>query len=104
MSDLIVDFPAQTRCTAVSSKSKKKMVHFSTCISDIRFYERPDKIHKNELHYSREDIREFRMALRQAVQDMHKMYLLFANGTTEAAKETFKGFVLTGLEHLSLQA
>ena len=53
-SDLIVDFPAQARQSGVSSKPKKKKVTFSI-MSDIRFYERPDKVHAKELHYSSDD-------------------------------------------------
>ena len=100
MSDLIVDFPAQTRCTAVSSKSKKKMVHFSTNISDIRFYDHPEKIHKNELHYSRDDISQFKKSNRQAIQDMHIRHLSLVNGTEVDARVVFQGCELTGIENL----
>ena len=69
-SDLIVDFPAQARQSAISVKHKKKMVTFSI-MSDIRFYERPDKVHASELHYSRDDMTKFKKANRQAVRDVH---------------------------------
>ena len=59
-SDLIVDFPAQARQSAISAKPKKKMVNFSSEY-DVRFYERPDKVTAKELHYSRDDMTRFKM-------------------------------------------
>ena len=99
-SDLIVDFPAQARRTAVSSKPKKNMVRFST-VSDIQFYERPDKVHAKELHYSREDISQFKTANRQAILDIHMKHLSFAKTTTEDdANVVFQGCEFTGIENL----
>jgi len=71
------DFPA--RRSAVSSK--KIFVHFSNEY-DIRFYERPNKVHASELHYSR-DAMQFKLANRQAILDMHMRRLSLANGSTE---------------------
>ena len=99
LSDLIVDFPAQIRRHVISSRPKKKMVHFSNeC--DIRFYERPDELFANELHYSREDIKGFKLANRQVVQDVHTRHLSLVNGAIVDAREVFQGCELTGLEHL----
>ena len=98
-SDLIVDFPAQARRKVIGSKPKK-MVRFST-MSDIQFYERPDKVHAKELHYSREDIREFETANRQAILDIHMKHLSLVNGTTEYdANVLFQGCEFTGIENL----
>ena len=99
-SDLIVDFPAQARQSAISSKPKKKMATFSI-MSDIRFYERPDKVHAKELHYSRDDMSQFKVANRQAILDIHMKHLSLAETTTEAdAKVVFQGCEFTGIENL----
>ena len=97
-SDLIVDFPAQARQSGVSSKPKKK-VAFSI-VSDIRFYERPDKVHAKELHYSKDDMTKFRMANRQAVRDVHTRHHSFVNGAEVDARAAFQGCELTGIENL----
>ena len=73
------DFPA--RRSAVSSKTKKTMVHFSNEYG-IRFYEHPNKVHASELHYSR-DAMQFKLANRQAILDMHMRRLSLANGSTD---------------------
>ena len=101
MYDLIVDFPAQALRTAVSSKpGKKKKVHFSTEY-DIRFYERPDKVHAKELHYSGDDIRRFKATNKQAILDIHMRHLSLATTTTEAdAEVVFQGCEFTGIENL----
>ena len=99
-SDLIVDFPAQARQLAISTKPKKKRVTFSI-MSDIRFYERPDKVHAKELHYSKDDMTRFKMANWQAVRDVHTRHLSLAETTTEAdAKVVFQGCEFTGIENL----
>ena len=98
-SDLIADFPAQARRKVVRSKPKKKMVRFSA-ISHIQFYERPDKVHASELRYSREDIREFKIATRRAVRDIHMKRLSLAKTTTEDANEILQGCELTGIERM----
>ena len=99
MSALIVDFPAQARRSSAVS-SKKTMVHFSNEY-DIRFYERPDKVHASELHYSRDDMKQFKLANRQAILDIYKRHLSLANGSTEDdAKVAFQGCELTGMENL----
>ena len=101
MSTLIVDFPAQTRrrATSRSKPTKKKAVHFSIT-SDIRFYERPDKVHAKELCYSREDMSQFKIANRQVVLDMHMRHLSLANNTEVDARAVFQGCELTGIENL----
>ena len=85
-SDLIVDFPAQARRKVVRSKPNKKMVHFSSEY-DIRFYERPDKVHASELYYSREDISQFKVANRQAILDIHMRRLTSVNGADLTGNE-----------------
>ena len=99
-SDLIVDFPAQARQSGLSSKPKKKMVTFSI-MSDIRFYERPDKVHAKELHYSKDDMTRLKMANRQAVRDVHTRHLSLVNGAEVDARAAFQGCgELTGIENL----
>ena len=58
---------------------------------DIRFYERPDKVHAKELHYSGGDIREFKTANRQAVRAIHTRRRTSVNGAEGE---------LTGIENL----
>ena len=101
MSTLIVDFPAQTRrrATSRSKPTKEKAVHFSNK-SDVRLYERPDKVYANELHYSRDDISQFKKSNRQAVLDMHVKHLSLVNGTEVDARVVFQGCELTGIENL----
>ena len=98
-SDLIVDFPAQARQSAISVKHKKKMVTFSI-MSDIRFYERPDKVHAKELHYSKDDMTRFKMANWQAVRDVHTRHLSLLNDAEVDARAAFQGCELTGIENL----
>ena len=99
MTELIVDFPAQARRN-VGIRSKKKIVRFAT-VYDIQFYERPDKAHARELHYSGGDIRQFKLENMQAVQDIHMKRLSLANnGTKEDEKAVFQGCELTGIENL----
>lgn len=61
--------------------------------------ERPDKIHASELHYSREDIMQFKIAYR-----IHTRHLSLANGTDEDATAVFQGCELTGIENLRKSA
>ena len=113
-SDLIVDFPSQVRQSGVrmahqqhrpafiigvSSKPKKKMVTFAI-MSDIRFYERPDKVHAKEVHYSRDDMTKFKKANRQAIRDMHTRHLSLVNGAKVDARAVFQGCgEMTGIEN-----
>ena len=98
-SDLIVDFPAQARQSAISAKPKKKVVNFSREY-EVRFYECPDKVDAKELHYSRDDMTRFEMANRQAVQAMHTRHLSLVNGAEVDARAAFQGCELTGIENL----
>ena len=68
----------------------KTMVHFSNEY-DIRFYERPSKVNAKELHYSREDISQFKVSNRQAVRAIHMRRLTSDNGAEGE---------LTGIENL----
>ena len=85
--------------TSRSKPTKKKAVTFSST-SDIRFYERPVTVHANELHYSRDDISQFKTSNRQAIQDMHMRHLSSVNGTEVDARAAFQGCELTGIENL----
>ena len=93
---------ANTCCISVSTAAYffRPMVKFAT-MSEIRFYERPDEARAKELHYSKEDIRQLKIANRQAVQDVHIRQLSLVNdGTEDDARVVFQGHNLTGIENL----
>ena len=53
------------RQVIIFHRGEHKLVHRHTNLFqeyDIRFYERPDKVHAKELQYSGGDIREFKVA------------------------------------------